>query len=393
MNFSLWTYPWDVAEDGVNEALATIRDVAGCNGVSLAAAYHNLTQLRPHSRGPKIYLGEGGVAYFKTDPSKYGRIKPVESRMVKEIDVFRAIESAKASFGLDLNAWTVVLHNSRLATMYPDCAMQTVLGDPLKHHLCPSNPESRRYAAALSADLASSYELRTIELEAIGFQPFLHQTHHPKIGAPLGEWGDYLLSLCFCPSCSRRGEESGVDVGSVARLVESELLGILQGDSDEPPGNSDEAGKERWQGEYSDFAAYTETLENSVVTLVADVKAAVEAVAEAKVLIIGRGIERKSLLSDLSLAKAAQCADGLITAVYNQTPAETAQSLSTALNHAAGGEVILGHQTHYPEIPNSDVWREKVSVSIEGGATGLTFYNYGISTLNQLRGIRKALQN
>ena len=86
MNFSLWTYPWDVAEDGVNEALATIRDVAGCNGVSLAAAYHNLTQLRPHSRGPKIYLGEGGVAYFKTDPSKYGRIKPVESRMVKEID-------------------------------------------------------------------------------------------------------------------------------------------------------------------------------------------------------------------------------------------------------------------------------------------------------------------
>ena len=278
--------------------------------------------------------------------------------------------------------------------MYPDCAMQTVLGDPLKHHLCPSNPESRRYAAALSADLASSYDLRTIELEAIGFQPFLHQTHHPKIGAPLGEWGDYLLSLCFCPSCSWRGEESGVDVGSVARLVESQLLGILQGDSDEPPGETaTKPVKSDGKESIRTSPPTPKILENSVVTLVADVKAAVEAVAEAKVLIIGRGIERKSLLSDLSLAKAAQCADGLITAVYNQTPAETAQSLSTALNHAAGGEVILGHQTHYPEIPNSDVWREKVSVSIEGGATGLTFYNYGISTLNQLRGIRKALQN
>ena len=392
MNFSIWTYPWDVADDGVGDALATIRDVAGCNGVSLTAAYHNLTQLRPHSRGPKVYMGEGGVAYFKTDPSKYGRIRPVESKLVGEIDVFRAIESTKASFGLDLNAWTVVLHNSRLATTYPDCAMHTVLGDPFRHHLCPSNPESLHYAVALASDLASSYDLRTIELEAMGFQPFLHQTHHPKVGAPLGDWGDYLLSICFCPSCKRRGEDAGVDVGSVARLVESEVLGILQGDSDEAPVNSDEAGRELWEAEHSEFAAYAETLENSVVTLVSEVKTAVEAVAETKVLIIGRGIERKALLSDASLARAAQSADGLITAVYNQTPAETAQSLSIALDQAAGGEVILGHQTHYPEIPNSEAWREKVSVSIEGGATGLTFYNYGISTMNQLRGIKRALQ-
>ena len=170
------------------------------------------------------------------------------------------------------------------------------------------------------------------------------------------------------------------------------MLRILQGDSDEAPGHSDEVGRERWEAENSEFAAYAETLENSVVTLVSEIKAAVEAVAETRVLIIGRGLERKSLLSDPGLTRAAQSADGLITAVYNQTPAETAQSLSIALVQSAGREVILGHQTHYPEIPNSDVWREKVRVSIEGGATGLTFYNYGISTMNQLRGIKRALQ-
>ncbi|MCY3800718.1 MAG: hypothetical protein OXG46_03985 [Chloroflexi bacterium] len=392
MNNSLWTYPWDVADDGLDDALATIRDVAGCNGVSLTAAYHNFTQLRPHSRGPKIYMGEGGVAYFRTDQSKYGRIKPVVSKLVEEIDVFRAIESTKARFGLDLNAWTVVLHNSRLATTHPDCAMHTVLGDPLKHHLCPSNPESRHYAVALASDLAASYDLRSIELEAFGFHPFLHETHHPKVGAPLGEWGDYLLSICFCPSCKVRGEDAGVDVASVAQLIESEVLRILQGDSDEAPEHSAEAGRERLEAEHSEFAAYSETLENSVVSLVSEIKAAVEAVAETRVLLIGRGLERKSLLSDPGLTRAVQSADGLITAVYGQTPTETAQSLITASEQAAGQEVILGHQTHYPEIPNSDVWREKVSVSIEGGATGLNFYNYGISTINQLRGIKRALQ-
>ena len=220
----------------------------------------------------------------------------------------------------------------------------------------------------------------------------MHDTHHAKVGAPLGEWGDYLLSICFCPSCKARGEDAGVDVASVAQLVESEVLRILQGDSDEAPGHGDVAGRERMEAEHSEFAAYAQALEDSVVTLVSDIKAAVEAVAETRVLLIGRGLERKSLLSDPGLTRAVQSADGLITVVYNQTPAETAETLSTASEQAADREVILGHQTHYPEIPNSDVWREKVSVSREGGATGLNFYNYGISTMNQLRGIKRALQ-
>ena len=55
MNLAVWTYPWDVADEGIEQVLGNIREVAKCNAVSLASAYHNFKQLRPHGlAGRKI---------------------------------------------------------------------------------------------------------------------------------------------------------------------------------------------------------------------------------------------------------------------------------------------------------------------------------------------------
>jgi len=53
MRLSMWTYPWDVVDLGVDTVVRDVRDRARLNGVSLAAAYHAGRFLQP--RSPRQY--------------------------------------------------------------------------------------------------------------------------------------------------------------------------------------------------------------------------------------------------------------------------------------------------------------------------------------------------
>lgn len=388
VNLSVWTYPWDVADEGVDQVLGNIRDVAKCNGVSLASAYHNFKQLRPHGpAGRRIYVGEGGVVYFRPNLSRYGRIKPVPSKLVDEIDAFRAVCDARGRFGMDVSAWTVIMHNTRLATANPDCAMHTALGDPLPHQLCPSNPNSREFAVALCADLAHSYDLRTIELESVGFLPFQHGYHHDKIGAPLGAWGIYLLGICFCDSCLNRASSEGIDGRRMRDSVRDELDLLLAGESDSPPSKAAAEGMATWRRETPEFLRYLGAGDDAVLSLIGEIQKSLKGTGTRLIL---QGEPFESHLDGQAIKRAVQQIDGLLVGVYNMTPEQAKSAVARAKEIAGNSELIVGVQSHSPEIPSSEIWQRKVKICREGGATGLNFYNYGICTMSQLRGVGKA---
>ena len=60
----LYTYAWDLADEGVAEVAARARD-AGLNTLTLAAAYHAGKFLRPHGVSGKVYFPEDGTVYFR----------------------------------------------------------------------------------------------------------------------------------------------------------------------------------------------------------------------------------------------------------------------------------------------------------------------------------------
>jgi hypothetical protein len=170
---SLYCYAWDLA----GESGARNRDwIAefGIGGISLATSYHAGKFLRPHATDSKVVFPEDGTVYFRPQ-GKYGRVQPLVAQVSQQQDVLADI-IADGRFAVQ--GWTVLLHNTRLGYLHPDLVARTAWGDPLYYSLCPSQPEVRRYAVTMCADLCAHYQVTGLALETPGFLPFVHGYHH-----------------------------------------------------------------------------------------------------------------------------------------------------------------------------------------------------------------------
>ena len=240
MRASLWTYPWDVLDEGADAALGRIAEQGGFNGVSLAASYHATKAFLPHNPRRKVYFSEDGVVYFRPRPERYGRIRPRPSALLEQGDVFGLVGERGPRYGLELNAWVVCLHATPLGLLYPELTLQTPFGDPLLHSLCPSQPEVRRYALALLADLCGQHPVRSVELEAVEFMGYDHGFHHEKTLVGLTGVEQWLLGLCFCPACRARAHTAGLDAERLRGRVRERLEEALARPQ-APPDDGDEA--------------------------------------------------------------------------------------------------------------------------------------------------------
>ena len=65
MHLSMWTYPWDVQDQGLEALAADLSGRSGLNTVSLATSYHAGRFLQPGSPTQKAYFPEDGTVYFR----------------------------------------------------------------------------------------------------------------------------------------------------------------------------------------------------------------------------------------------------------------------------------------------------------------------------------------
>ena len=63
----LYTYPWDLADEGVDAALDRIVDLTGCSEIQLAPSYHVSNYFLPHNPKSPIRFGENGAVFFRPD--------------------------------------------------------------------------------------------------------------------------------------------------------------------------------------------------------------------------------------------------------------------------------------------------------------------------------------
>ncbi|MDT9696029.1 hypothetical protein [Streptomyces sp. P17] len=228
MKASAFVYPWDVVGDP--EAAGRIAAL-GVRQVTLAAAYHSTRALTPRHPRHRIVTAEHAAVLYPTDARWEGReLRPYAAGDWAPGDAYGEAATALAEAGLDVHTWVVLAHNSRLGAEHPGTSVVNAYGDRYPWAPCIAQPATRAYLIDLAAEAAVRPGARGTELESLGWYGLAHLHAHDKTGGVgLGEAGQYLMSLCFCPVCRQGYGEQGLDADELAAVVRAALEPLWQG--------------------------------------------------------------------------------------------------------------------------------------------------------------------
>ncbi|MFF8847701.1 hypothetical protein ACF08N_34170 [Streptomyces sp. NPDC015127] len=229
MKAAAFLYPWDVIGDP--DAAARIADL-GVRQVTLAAAYHSTRALTPRHPRHRIVTAEHAAVLYPPDPGHWAghELRPHRSGEWAPGDAFGEAAAALADAGLDVHSWVVLAHNSRLGADHPDTSVVNAYGDRYPWAPCIAQPAVRDHLVALAAEAAPRPGARGTELESCGWYGFAHLHAHDKVaGVGLGDAAQYLMSLCFCPSCRKGYAADGIAPDRLAGAVRQALEPVWRG--------------------------------------------------------------------------------------------------------------------------------------------------------------------
>lgn len=390
MQLSMWTYPWDVQDQGIAGTTADLKERAGLNTLSLAVSYHAGRFFQPRSPGQKAYFPEDGTIYFRPDEAIWRgkEIKPLVARNVEERgDMLAALTAARSEGGMQVSCWTVCLHNTRLGMLHPTHVTRNAYGNANYYNLCPSSPAARDYAVTLVRDLTACYTPDRVELESPNFMGFAHEYHHEKDGVGLTGEDDFLLSLCFCDHCTARAGAAGIDVKTARGIVRRFIAEACERAVPQPQFPDFSASGIAAFADYPELHAFLAWRTEPVTSLIAEIKAGADP-ATRIVLIEGKD----HWLGGVDLEAIGKVCDGAILCCYDTSPNEVADVIRMG-RVALGPDRFLGVglRVFYPEVPGPELLRARAQAAIEAGADGINFYNYGLIPSKRLDWVRAAV--
>lgn len=376
---TLWSYLWDLADDGIEESVRYLRQELGLDAVSVATAYHTFQQLRPQRPGAKLLTAGTAAVYFQPDPALYQEtvLRPHVAPLARGADPLARLAGACQREGLDLISWTVGLHNSHLAVNYPRCAERNVYGDNLGWSLCPGDPDVRAYLVALCRDLARNYQVRRLELESCGFGGYGHAHYHVKDGVNLGAAGRWLFGLSFSPGCADRARERGIDAEALEGWVRGQLDEVFAG------GRPLEGDLAEFAAGHPELQAFQAMREDLVISLVEEIREATG--VEVSFLLMGdrwgAGIDAERM---------AAAADLVEILAYVDSPEKVTRRLE-ALRPAVPdmSRLVVGLQAYYPCALDADGLAAQVEAARRQGVEQFSYYNYGIMPRPNLQWLRR----
>lgn len=390
MHLSMWTYPWDIQDQGLEALAADLAGRAGLNTVSMATSYHAGRFLQPRSPRQKAYFPEDGTVYFRPDESLWqGKtIRPLMAQNVAERgDMLEALTKTRAQTGLKVSCWTVCLHNSRLGMLHPGHVTRNAFGNANYYNLCPSSPAARDYVVTLVRDITANYRPDMLELESPNFMGFAHEYHHEKDGVGLNAEGDFLLSLCFCDHCTARAEKSGVPVEgarrTVARFV-AELCERAVPERQFP--DFPEAGIDAFRA-HPELHAFLAWRSEPVTSLIGEIRAAADPATRIVLIDLKDG-----WLGGVDLAAVGRLCDGAILCCYDMTPEAVGEVIRTGRALLGSDKFLgLGLRVFYPEVDGPEILTARVKNAVEAGVDGVNFYNYGLIPARRLDWVGEAV--
>ena len=380
---TIFTYPWDLNDDGIDRALDVIQNEAQLNGVSLAFAYHIATFFLPHNPRRKIYFGEDGIVLFVPDAKHWSnaKIRPRVSRLVEGPDWLPRIIDKVKQRGLHLTAWTVFFYNHHLARTYPDCAKRDALGNANHAQLCPANPDVRQYAKALATDIIMSLKPDAIYLESLCYLPFNYGFLGSKVLTPISPRAEFLLGLCFCPHCLKAASE-GLD----GQKFKDDVAHRLEGDlAKMPTDEAKEPADQDWQN-----TAFDSRLQHYLAARADVATSLYEEIVQVAKSQQNVGVEsdfaslEEMPVSGLHPGRINKVTDRLGVGVPER--ADQVQERRATLK----GQKKLVANIQPDHVMSRDSILQTLRRTKAAGVDGYTFYNYGLIRVEQLRWIGEA---
>ncbi|MCS6806822.1 MAG: hypothetical protein RMM98_15280 [Acidobacteriota bacterium] len=383
---SIFVYPWDVADEGEEHVLRTVKEKIGVSSISIAVTYHAGKFLLPHNPRRRVYFPEDGVLYFRPRARAFAQseIKPRVASLVTEKNLLPVVIEKAQRLGIRITGWMVCLHNSYLGSLYPQYAAQNVYGDRYFFSLCPSHDAVRRYVCIVLSELLQGQPLDAVELESLGFMGFRYGFHHEAEGLPLDEGAEFLLSLCFCEACKKRSLERGVNGNRLQRDIRTRLdrflatssdpLGSLRETIDGIPGLSDY------------LRVRHETVEHFLRQLWE----------------IAQGARTRLILFTLpdvinwtmgiELPRLGHLVSAVEVAYYRKATAEMVSTISAVRDVLPRQtELYIALRPSFPDGSSVEELKQKVAYGRRAGATGFSFYNYGLIRETDFGWIKVAL--
>jgi len=381
---SAFVYPWDV--NGDPAAGARIAEL-GVRQATLASAYHSTRALTPRHPRHRIVTAEHAAVLYPPDDRWQGReLRPYPAGDWAPGDAFGEAAAALADAGLEVHTWVVLAHNSRLGADHQDTSVVNAYGDRYPWAPCIAQPATRVYLVDLAAEAAVRPGARGTELESLGWYGLTHLHAHDKTaGIGLGDAGQYLMALCFCPTCQEGYGEQGLDAEELAATVRTALEPVWQGG----PSDGGWAGVEKLLGD-ANATATRAWRDDRARTLQEMAVAAVRAAAPADFQVLlhadpvpyhcgaNAGVEPGHILS---------VADGVVV------PCTGGAGLLTPFaEQGVGGAVLAANFTVVsgmggrPGALTADAVRAR-----ELGATELRLYHAGLASEGDLAEVREAL--
>ena len=386
-NLSMYSYSWDFEENGVSNTVNELKSI-GINTVTLASTYHAGKFLRPKSKKNKIYFPEDGTAYFKSDVSRYGSIKPIPHSIFGNGEILSELTEAK---DLSVNAWIVLLHNSKLGARNHGSTVHNAFGDPYIYALCPSAPEARAYATGLTKDITENYEINGICIESIGFPPYEHGFHHEMSFVKPNKWLAAYLGLCFCIHCVEGAEKAGVDATNLKATVAGNIENYLSGDIDFP----NDMAEAFWLADIAgdiELRKFLDYRSDVVTSLVKEIRNIVRKDVEVAII---PSVARPTggAWYEGSDLKAIAKITGVIEACFYEQSTERIKADLTDIKRRTGGigniKGIL--RPAYPDLVNEIAVVEAVQALYANGVKDIGFYSYGHIRKQSLKWIESAL--
>ncbi|MGD8238884.1 MAG: hypothetical protein PVH68_10045 [Armatimonadota bacterium] len=211
-------YPWDLADEGVERILENLQEMSCCNSVYLIALMHHekrpLTDFfYPHNPVRKTYCPEDSRAYWRPDPTCYGRIRPRTSErdFLAGTDWLQVLIDAARKRGMKTGVEIshTVLDAERAAGELSDCIQRDINGQRIGKLVCPNNPDVQEYVTGLFADVVANYDLDYVQTCLTPFQ------HGPREGQPAARVLASCLGGCWCEHCASAAREDGLDLAAI----------------------------------------------------------------------------------------------------------------------------------------------------------------------------------
>ncbi|MGW4437201.1 hypothetical protein ACWELO_15795 [Streptomyces sp. NPDC004596] len=384
MKASAFVYPWDVAGDP--EAPARIASL-GAGQVTLASAYHSTRALTPRHSRHRIVTAEYAAVLYPPGERWAGRgLRPYPAGRWAPGDAYGEAAAALAAAGLEVHTWVVLAHNSRLGAEHPDTSVVNAYGDRYPWAPCIAQPATRAYLVDLAAEAAVRPGAHGTELESLGWYGLQHPHAHDKTsGVGLGDAGQYLMSLCFCPSCGAGYGEQGLDPARLAAGVRAALEPLWRGAADD--GGWPAVEKLLGQDTADATRAWRDTVAR---TLQEEAVAAVRAAAPGgfQVLLHADPVPYHcGANAGVDPAHVLGVADGVVVPCTGGTGL-----LAPFAGRADGGKVLAANFTVVtgmggsPATLASDAARARAE-----GATELRLYHAGLASDDDLSAVREAL--